>query len=76
MGSKNIETVRAYWAASERGDWEAAGRCIGSGYTWIDHTTDVVARTPEELRAALEDAAAWSDERSRSDKSERRRRER
>jgi ketosteroid isomerase-like protein len=52
MESKNVETVRAYWAASERGDLEAAGRYIGNGCTWIDHTTDVVARTPEGLHAA------------------------
>jgi ketosteroid isomerase-like protein len=62
MESKNIQTVRAYWAASERGDWEAAGRCIGSGYTWIDHTTEIVANTPEELMAARDEADAWSDE--------------
>jgi ketosteroid isomerase-like protein len=62
MASKNEETIRAFWGACERRDYEAAGRLIGDGYTWIDHTTDVVATTPEELQAALEEDLAWSDQ--------------
>jgi len=53
--------VRAYWEASARNDYEAAGRCIGEGYTWIDHATGVTARTGEELLRAMEEDAAWSD---------------
>ena len=60
MSSEHLETVRAYWAASTKGDWAAAGRCVGPGYTWIDHGAGVVARSPEELRAATADAEAWS----------------
>ena len=60
MSDSRLSTVRAYWEASERGDWPAAGRCIGPGYTWIDRATGVEARTPEDLIAAREDASAWS----------------
>jgi len=55
-----MDTVREYWRASDEGDWEAAGRCIGAGYVWIDHATGVVARTADELQEALVDAQAWS----------------
>jgi predicted ester cyclase len=55
-----VETVRAYWEASDRGDWEAARRCIGHGYTWVDHTLSV---DPTEGQVALEEAMAWSDQR-------------
>ena len=53
--------MRAYWDASARSDYDAAGRCIGPGYVWIDHTTGVVARTAEELLAAAAEDSAWSD---------------
>ena len=55
--------VRTYWRASERGDWQAAGNCIGPGYRWIDHATGVDAQSPEELQEALADAKAWSNTR-------------
>jgi len=59
MAREHIETVREYWAASDRADWEAAGRCIGDGYTWVDHTLGVA---PTDLDVALEEAQAWSDQ--------------
>jgi ketosteroid isomerase-like protein len=63
MASRNLETIRAYLAASDRGDWETMRRAIGDGYTYIDHTTDVVARAPEELRTVGDEARAWSNQR-------------
>lgn len=53
--------VRAYWDASARSDYDAAGRCTGPGYVWIDHTKGVTARTAEELLAAAAEDSAWSD---------------
>ena len=35
---------------------------IGDGYTYIDHTTDVVAATPQQLEAALVEDLQWSDQ--------------
>jgi ketosteroid isomerase-like protein len=61
MASAHEETVRAFFRAVERNDFDALGRLVGDGYIWIDHTTDVVARTPEELLAAKEEASVWSD---------------
>src|SRR5579863_8732567 len=60
MGSRRLERIEEYWRASERGDWSAAGACIGPRYVWIDHGRGVVARTPSELREALADDMAWS----------------
>ena len=59
MTRTHIETVRAYWAASDRADWEAAGRCIGDGFTWVDHT---YGHAPMDAQLALEEAQAWSDQ--------------
>jgi predicted ester cyclase len=56
----HLETVRAYWDASDRADWESAGRCIGEGYIWVDHT---LGDEPTDLNLALEEAQAWSDQR-------------
>jgi predicted ester cyclase len=58
--SKNLETVRRYYKAGEASDWSAAGRCIGRGYVWIDHATGVVARSADELQAALADDEPWA----------------
>jgi ketosteroid isomerase-like protein len=55
----HIETVREYWAASDRGDWEAAGRCVSSDFTWVDHT---YGDDPMDGMAALAEAQAWSDQ--------------
>jgi hypothetical protein len=55
----HIEIVREFWEASDRADWEAAGRCIGNGYTWVDHTH---GNGPMDLRLALAEAEAWSDQ--------------
>jgi predicted ester cyclase len=57
---KRLELIRTYWEASERGDWQTAGGCIGPGYRWIDHATGVDARSAEELQQALADASCWS----------------
>jgi predicted ester cyclase len=59
MTASHIETVRAYWAASDGADWEAAGRCTGDGFTWVDHT---YGDAPMEGRLAVEEAQAWSDQ--------------
>lgn len=56
-----LETVRAYWDASARSDYEAAGLCVAPGYMWIDHVKGVVAETTEELLGAKAEDAAWSD---------------
>jgi hypothetical protein len=50
VASKNVEMIRAYYAASSDMDWQAAGRCVGPGYVWIDHATGVEARSPEDLQ--------------------------
>lgn len=62
MTSKHIETVRAFWDACARKDYEACRPLIGAGYTWIDHTQDVVARTSEELQVSLQEDLAWSEQ--------------
>ena len=59
MTRSHIETVRAYWAASDGADWEAAGSCVGNGFTWVDHT---YGDTPMEGTLALAEAQAWSDQ--------------
>jgi hypothetical protein len=61
MVSEHEESVRAFFRAVERNDFETLSRLVGGTYIWIDHTTDVVARTPEELQAAKEEDSAWSD---------------
>jgi len=58
-----IDTIREYYNAGEKGDWEAAGRCVGPGYVWIDHGTGVVASSTKELYEAQLDADAWSESR-------------
>jgi ketosteroid isomerase-like protein len=57
MGS-HIDMVRDFWAACDRGDWEAVARCFGKGYAWVDHT---YADAPMEQELALAEAQAWSD---------------
>src|SRR5262245_20456887 len=59
MTRSHIETVRAYWAAADRGGWGAAGACIGEGFIWIDHT---YGDEPMDGQLALEEAQAWSDQ--------------
>jgi hypothetical protein len=59
MTRSHIETVRAYWAASDRANWEAARRCVGDGFTWVDHT---YGDAPMEGELALAEAQAWSDQ--------------
>lgn len=60
MGSK-LETVRTYWEASARSDYETAGACVAiPGYVWIDHTKGVVAETMEQLLESQSEDAAWS----------------
>ena len=61
MASERETRVRAFFRAVERNDFEALAGLVGDGYVWIDHTTDTVASTPEELQAAVEEDAAWSD---------------
>jgi hypothetical protein len=60
METEHLRTVRTYWDASARNDYELAGQCVGEGYLWIDHTFEVEARTPDELRKAMNDDSAWS----------------
>jgi hypothetical protein len=47
--------------AVERNDFETLGRLVSDAYIWIDHTTDIVATTPEELLAAQDEDSVWSD---------------
>lgn len=58
MTRSHIETVRAYWAASDREDWEAVGRCVGSGFTWIDHS---YGDDPMDDALAVAEVQAWTD---------------
>jgi predicted ester cyclase len=58
--SVRIDRVRAYYEASSRADWQAAGACTGPGYPWIDHATGVVAKSAEQLQEATADEAPWS----------------
>jgi ketosteroid isomerase-like protein len=61
MASEHEETVRAFFDAVERNDFETLARLVSADYIWIDHAADLVAKTPEELRASQEEDAAWSD---------------
>jgi hypothetical protein len=61
LDSDHEETVRAFFKAVERNDFETLARLVSPDYIARDHTTDFVARTPEELRAAQVEDAAWSD---------------
>jgi ketosteroid isomerase-like protein len=61
MASEHEETVRAFFRAVERNDFETLGRLVSDAYIWIDHTTDIVATTPEELLAAHDEDSVWSD---------------
>jgi hypothetical protein len=59
----HVETIRTYFDLCERKDYRAvANRLIGEGYTYIDHTTDVVATTSQQLEAALVGDLQWSDQ--------------
>jgi ketosteroid isomerase-like protein len=57
MTMSSIEMVRAYWAASDRADWDAAARLVAAGFTWIDHT---YGDAPMDGEAAFAEARAWS----------------
>ena len=61
MATNNLETVRAYWAASAKLDYDTAGKCVAPDYVWIDHTKGIVARTAEELLNATAEDSVWSD---------------
>jgi ketosteroid isomerase-like protein len=61
MASRNEATVREFFRAVEREDFDTLARLVGPGYIWIDHTTDAIASTPEDLQAAVEEDAAWSE---------------
>jgi hypothetical protein len=58
MARSNLDTVRAYYAASERNDDEVAAKCIASvpGFVWADHQKGVVCRTG--VRASLPNRAS------------------
>jgi hypothetical protein len=57
------ETVQTYYDLSARKEYRAAAaRVIGDGYSFIDHTTGVVANTPEKLEVALKEDLQWSDQ--------------
>ena len=61
--TNHVDTIRTYFDLCERKDYRAvAERLIGDGYTYIDHTTDVVANTPEQLEAALVEDLQWSEQ--------------
>ena len=48
MPTQGIHMIRNYFKASSDMNWEAAGKCIGRGYVWIDHATGVEARSTED----------------------------
>jgi ketosteroid isomerase-like protein len=62
MGMSKLDTVRAYYAASERDDDEAAATCVAAvpGFVWIDHQKGAVCRTVDEFIDAVTENAAWS----------------
>lgn len=61
MVTSNLETVRTYWDASARGDYQTAGGCVAlPGYVSIDHQRGIVAETIEQLRQARAEDDAWS----------------
>jgi predicted ester cyclase len=61
--TNHVDTIRTYFDLCERKDYRAvAKQLIGDGYTYIDHTTDVVATTPQQLEAALVEDLQWSDQ--------------
>ena len=60
MSMQGIEMIRQYFKASSDMNWEAASKCIGPGYVWTDHATGVEARTPADLKKAMEDASSYS----------------
>jgi len=33
VAGSHIDTIRAYWDATERADWETAARRVGGGFT-------------------------------------------
>ena len=56
-----VATVRRFFDLCDRHDWDAMRELIGEGYTWIDHTTGTVSRTPKELAIATAEDDAWED---------------
>jgi hypothetical protein len=61
--TNHMETIQTYYDLSARKEYRAAAaRVIGDGYTFIDHTTGVVANTPELLEVALKEDSQWSDQ--------------
>jgi predicted ester cyclase len=62
MAMSKLDTVRAYYAASERDDEEAAAECVAAvpGFVWVDHQKGVACRTVEEFVDAVAEDAAWS----------------
>jgi predicted ester cyclase len=65
MRSK-LDTVRAYYAASERNDQEAAGECVAGvpGFVWVDRQKGVECRTIDDFVDAISEDTAWSDSRN------------
>lgn len=61
MVSEHEQSVRKFFHAVEHNDFETLAQLVGATYIWIDHTTDVVARTPEQLQAAKMEDSVWSD---------------
>jgi ketosteroid isomerase-like protein len=60
--TNHLATIREYYDRGERQDYRAiAARLIGDGYTWIDHTTDIVATAQEQLQAAMVEDLQSSD---------------
>jgi hypothetical protein len=60
--TNHVATIREYYDLGERQDYRAVGaRLVGEGYTWVDHTTGIVATTQEQLEAAMVEDLQWSD---------------
>jgi steroid delta-isomerase-like uncharacterized protein len=60
MTSNRLATVLAYLKANEDRDWNAVRGFVSPGYVYIDHGTNVIARTTEDFAEALADTNALS----------------
>jgi steroid delta-isomerase-like uncharacterized protein len=60
MTSARLATVRSYLKANEDRDWDAVRGFLSPDYVYIDHGTNVTARTNEDFAEALADTIALS----------------
>jgi steroid delta-isomerase-like uncharacterized protein len=60
MTSDKVQTVLDYFKATEEHDREGVRRCLGHGYTFVDHGADRIVRSDDDLRDELAEFKAWS----------------